>query len=65
VPHVSLVRLKRPGNAERVLEAARLEASPAHFDELRLYRSVLTPAGGIYSVLARWPLSGPAAAPGP
>ena len=64
VPHVSLARLKRPGNAQAVLEAAKLEPSPAHFDELRLYQSVLTPAGGVYSVLASWPLAKPAMAGG-
>ena len=58
VPHVSLARLKRPGDASAALESAKLAPSPAHFDELRLYRSELTPAGGVYSVLGSWPLSG-------
>jgi RNA 2',3'-cyclic 3'-phosphodiesterase len=56
--HVSLARLKRPDNATRALDVAKLELAPARFDELRLYESVLTRAGGVYSVLAAFPLSG-------
>lgn len=51
-PHVTLARIKRPGDARRLLEAARLEPSEVVLDELRLYQSELTNDGGVYTVLA-------------
>lgn len=51
--HVTLARIKPPGNVKAWLEAAQLQPLAVRFDELRLYRSELTPQGGRYSVLGR------------
>lgn len=56
VPHVTLARIKRPSDATHVVESAKLEPAPAHFDELRLYRSELRREGSVYTVLGSWPL---------
>jgi 2'-5' RNA ligase len=53
-PHVTLARIKRPGDARKLLEQARLEPSPASFPELRLYQSVQTPSGAVYTALDTW-----------
>lgn len=50
--HVTLARIKRPGDASDLVEAAHFEPIELRFDELRLYRSVLKPTGSEYSVLA-------------
>jgi RNA 2',3'-cyclic 3'-phosphodiesterase len=57
-PHVTLARIKRPGNVRRWIGEARFEPLPVRFDELRLYRSELTSEGGRYSVLERAALGG-------
>jgi 2'-5' RNA ligase len=57
-PHITLARLKTPGNVAPWLEAAALEPTPVLFDELCLYRSDLTSEGGVYTVLERLPLKG-------
>jgi 2'-5' RNA ligase len=54
VPHVTLARQREPRNASYLVQAAELEAAPAHFDELVLYRSELGRAGAVYSPLGRW-----------
>ena len=56
--HVTLARVKPRSNVVPLLEAATLESTPVRFDEMRLYESRLTPDGGVYSVLAREPLTG-------
>lgn len=56
--HVTLARIKRPGDASDLIEAAEFEPIELCFDELRLYRSVLEPTGSKYSVLARAALTG-------
>ena len=56
--HVTLARIKRPGDASDLIEAAGFEPIELCFDELRLYRSVLKPTGSEYSVLARATLTG-------
>jgi RNA 2',3'-cyclic 3'-phosphodiesterase len=55
-PHVTLARLKMPGNVAAWLEAAAIEPLPVLFDELCLYRSDLSSEGGVYTVLERLPL---------
>ena len=50
-PHVTLARLKMPGNVAAWLEVAAVEPTPILFDRLCLYRSDLTPEGGVYTVL--------------
>jgi len=50
-PHVTLARLKTPGNVTAWLEAAAMEPVPVLFDELCLYRSDLSSEGGVYTVL--------------
>jgi len=57
VPHVTLARIRRPSDATSIVEAAKLEAAPVHFDELRLYQSELTREGSVYTVLGSWPLA--------
>jgi len=52
-PHVTLARLKRPSDARDWLDHATLDPVAAEFNEVRLYQSLLDPAGGRYSVLAR------------
>jgi 2'-5' RNA ligase len=54
--HVTLARLKRPGNVKSLIDAAAFSPQPARLDELRLYRSLLTPETSFYSVLERAPL---------
>jgi 2'-5' RNA ligase len=50
--HVTLARIKRPGDASDLVEAAHFEPIELCFNELRLYRSVLKPTGSEYGVLA-------------
>ncbi len=57
-PHVTLARIKRPGNARDLLEAAKLEPLALSFTELRLYESALSSEGGVYTVLRALPLAG-------
>jgi RNA 2',3'-cyclic 3'-phosphodiesterase len=57
-PHVTLARLKDPGNVAAWLAAAELEPTSLVFPELCLYRSDLSPNGGIYTVLERLALCG-------
>jgi len=52
-PHVTLARIKRPGNLQGWIERAALEPTAVRFDELRLYRSDVTAEGGRYTVLER------------
>jgi 2'-5' RNA ligase len=52
-PHVTLARLKTPGNVTAWLEAAAMEPVPVLFDELCLYRSDPSSEGGVYTVLER------------
>jgi len=51
-PHVTLARFKHPGDARDVIDAAAIEPLPVRCEELRLYRSELTPAGSRYSVVS-------------
>jgi 2'-5' RNA ligase len=48
-PHVTLARIKRPGDARAILEAGALERAAIHFRELVLYES----KGGVYTALER------------
>jgi 2'-5' RNA ligase len=57
-PHVTLARIKRPGNARDLLEAARLVPLALSFAELRFYESALSSDGGVYTVLQASPLAG-------
>jgi RNA 2',3'-cyclic 3'-phosphodiesterase len=57
-PHVTLARMTDPGNVAPWLAAAAFEPALLTFRELCLYRSDLSPNGGIYTVLERLPLSG-------
>jgi RNA 2',3'-cyclic 3'-phosphodiesterase len=50
-PHVTLARLKVPGNVASWLEAAALEPARVIYDQLCLYRSDLSLEGGVYTVL--------------
>lgn len=50
--HVTLARIKRPGNVESWLDGVTLEGA-LRLDELVLYRSELAPGGSIYTPLAR------------
>jgi 2'-5' RNA ligase len=52
-PHVTLARLKRPSDVRDWLAHAEIEPTAAPFDEIRLYESLLRPAGARYSLLAR------------
>jgi RNA 2',3'-cyclic 3'-phosphodiesterase len=58
-PHVTIARIKRPGDVRSWIEVAKLDPFDVRFDELRLYRSDPTPSGGRYTVLDRAPLGGP------
>ena len=51
-PHVTVARIKRPGNASDFIDVAALEPAAFVLDELRLYRSRLLPTGSEYTVLA-------------
>jgi len=57
VPHVTLARQRQPRSARYLVQAAELEAAPAHFDELVLYRSELRREGAVYTPLGRWPFT--------
>jgi 2'-5' RNA ligase len=50
-PHVTLIRLKRPGDVSAWLTPLRLPSSPARLEHLVLYRSQLRPAGPIYTAV--------------
>jgi RNA 2',3'-cyclic 3'-phosphodiesterase len=52
-PHVTLARIKRASDVRDWLLHATLEPVTVEFGEIRLYESLLHPAGGSYSVLAR------------
>jgi 2'-5' RNA ligase len=52
-PHVTLARIKRPGDVREWLAAAELGADAVRFGELVLYRSRLGPHGSTYEPLAR------------
>lgn len=56
--HVTLARIKRPGDVSDWIEAARFEPITVRFNELRLYRSVLKPTGSEYTVLSSTRLTG-------
>lgn len=56
--HVTLARIKRPGDVGDLIDAAGFEPIELCFNELRLYRSVLKPAGSEYSILRAAELSG-------
>jgi RNA 2',3'-cyclic 3'-phosphodiesterase len=56
-PHITLARLKRPGDARAWLDAARLEPLEAELGELRFYQSTLSAEGGVYNVLCSAELS--------
>lgn len=49
--HVTLARLKPPGNVQRCLEGVEPEPTAVRFDRLCLYESELTPGGARYTVL--------------
>jgi 2'-5' RNA ligase len=51
VPHVTLARIKTPGNVQKWLEASSLAETSFEIDTLRLYRSTLRPTGAIYDVV--------------
>ncbi len=57
-PHVTLARLKRPSNAQALLQAAQFEPLRLTLSELRLYESALGPEGGVYSVVESTQLCG-------
>ena len=50
-PHVTLARLRQPGDVRLWLAQATPESVRMVFDELRLYASERTPDGGVYTVL--------------
>lgn len=56
-PHVTLARLKPPGDAAPLLSAATLAPATLHFDELVLFESTLSSEGARYSALERAALS--------
>ena len=62
--HVTLARIKRPGDVSDWLDAARFEPIPLRFTELVLYRSELEPTGSVYTALARQPLGAARVSPG-
>lgn len=59
-PHVTLCRVKSPGNEAAIRQAAARFADedfgPRHVRELVAYSSILTPEGPIYTAVARAPL---------
>jgi 2'-5' RNA ligase len=56
-PHITLARLKRgTGVAAFVAERFALASEPFEVDNFILYQSDLTPAGAVYSAIARYPL---------
>jgi 2'-5' RNA ligase len=50
-PHVTLIRIKRPGDVGDWLEAAELAPVEAALDEVVLYQSILHPTGSEYRPL--------------
>ena len=52
-PHVTLARIKHPSDVRDWLLHATLEPVTVRFGEIRLYESLLRPAGSTYSMLAR------------
>lgn len=50
-PHITLARIKRPGNAQALLDAADLAPLVVRCTELRCYESELGPDGGVYTVI--------------
>lgn len=57
-PHVTVARIKRPGNAEDLVEASQLSDLAFRLDELRLYQSILKPSGAEYVALRSEALTG-------
>lgn len=57
-PHITLARVKPAGDVQHWLVEEALHLPPAKFlgETLRLYRSTLTPRGGVYDLLAEVPL---------
>ena len=60
-PHLTIGRLRMPGDAGRAV-AVGFESETFTVGRVVLFRSVLQPAGPVYSVLAEFPLS---SQPGP
>ncbi|MCA9630896.1 MAG: RNA 2',3'-cyclic phosphodiesterase, partial [Myxococcales bacterium] len=59
-PHITLARVKPPGDVRHWLVEKALHLPPEKFlgETLRFYRSTLTPRGGVYDLLAEVPLAG-------
>jgi RNA 2',3'-cyclic 3'-phosphodiesterase len=57
-PHVTLARIKRPGDARELIAAALLEPCPLRLDRLCCFESELGPDGSKYSLLKSSPLGG-------
>jgi 2'-5' RNA ligase len=51
--HVTVARLKTPGDISDWIEHAELESAGGLFEEVRLYSSELKPDGAVYQCLAR------------
>jgi 2'-5' RNA ligase len=51
IPHVTLARIKTPGDVQKWLDATALPETSFELDTLRLYRSTLRPTGAIYDVV--------------
>lgn len=52
-PHVTLCRIKQPGDVSGWLLGVELSKLPLRFEEVILYESRLRPTGAIYSPIAR------------
>jgi 2'-5' RNA ligase len=55
-PHVTLARLRKPGNVASWLEGAAVPAQPVRFERLVLFRSHPGPSGAEYTPLEAVPL---------
>jgi len=57
-PHVTLIRIKRPGDVSGWLEKVAPTAARVTIDEIVLYQSILHPTGSEYVAVARAKLVG-------
>jgi len=56
-PHLTIGRLRIPGDVSRTA-AVGFESEPFAVERVVLFRSVLAPAGPVYSVIAEFPFAG-------
>jgi 2'-5' RNA ligase len=56
-PHLTIGRVRVPADVSGAV-AGQFESEPFAIDRVVLFRSVLDPAGPVYSVLAEFPLAG-------